>query len=91
MSTVKNADLWTVTFLGDNDVPAEPDGDVTWTVTRRRRVIHTETQEVGDAVSPGVYELSYTPTIPGYYLVKASAVVGGVAQSPPATGVNAVP
>lgn len=46
MSTVKNADLWTVTFLDANNQPATPDGPVSWWVTRNRRYLDMDGQEI---------------------------------------------
>lgn len=99
MSTVKNADLWTVTFLDANDVPTTPDGDVTWEVVRNRRWLDINgtiiepgeaaaTQENTEEVSTGVFELEFTPIKAGPYSVKASAIVGGVKQAVPATEVE---
>jgi hypothetical protein len=99
MSTVKNADLWTVTFLDANDAPATPDGDVTWEVVRNRRWLDMDgaIQAPGTAATTvantteettGVFLLRFTPIKAGPYSVKASAVVGGVKQAVPATEVE---
>lgn len=98
MSTVNNADLWTVTFLDANDVAATPSSVVTWQVERNRRILTTAgaiipadeeqvttTVLANTEVTTGVYELSFTPVRAGEYSVKAWATVGGEMQAVPAT------
>lgn len=83
--TVGNADYWTAVFVDADGEPVNPDGDVTWVIRdMRRRVIDTVVQTAEDRVSKGTYRLSHTPTKAEPYTVKASAVVGGEAQSPDA-------
>lgn len=77
---VGNTDTWTVTFVDANGVATAPDGDVTWTVTVGSTATVT-TQTLAEAVSTGVYQLGYTPTVPRGYRVKASSVIGGEAQA----------
>jgi hypothetical protein len=116
MSTVKNADLWTVTFLDAADQPATDDlfsGPVSWWIKEGSRwydidgnelvpeylagkrvdldsVVAT-TQEVGEKVSTGAFQIMVSPRIPVPYSVKAAAVVGDVEQATPFTQVEVTP
>ena len=83
--TIGNADSWTAVFRNALGAATDPDGNVTWVVTIPDRIVATTTQTLGQKTATGTFVLVYTPTETAAYSVKASAVVGGIAQSTPAT------
>lgn len=89
VGVVGNMEVWRVAFVGSNDEPAKPDGDVTWVITGPNG--GTVVQDVDDAVSTGVYEYEHTPTAAAPYTVKASCVIDGAPQATPATLRKVIP
>jgi len=88
--TVNNEVTHTATFLDANGDPVAPDSleddeDVIWTLSYSPALVPflTTIQPRSAAVSTGVFELQYTPTVARAYYVKASATVGGAVQSTP--------
>jgi hypothetical protein len=89
--TVGNAETLTVTFVDDAGNPVTPDGDVTWEISVNNRAPEEIVQEPADAVATGTFRIIHTPTRSGYYMVKATAIVGGNSQSIEATSREVAP
>ena len=92
--TVGNADRWRARFLGANDVPSAPDGNVTWTVydARGNEIEGAGREQPKDEMTEDSwFEFVYVPTTPQSYRVKASADVGGVPQASDAVLRRVVP
>lgn len=53
MSTVKNADGWTVTFLDALDQPTEPDGPVSWWIRQGDRWYDIDGNQLTPEYLPG--------------------------------------
>lgn len=86
LGTVGNKDTWTVVWEGSNDVPVDPQEvesvAVTWTFrTRGNLTPMVVTQALSDKTATGTFEVDYTPTVPGAYLVKARCVIDGGAEA----------
>lgn len=98
LATVGNEDVWRVVWTGSNDPPLPVDPDevggvaMTWEFRARGDATPTVvTQSLSDALATGTFETRYTPTVAGAYVVKASCVIQGAAQSTPETSRAVVP
>lgn len=69
-----NAFTATATFLGSNDVPATPDGAVTWRILDHAR---REVVVFGQPVSGSTYTLTYTHHTVETIYIECSAMVAG--------------